>query len=361
MSEQALVATRKGVFTIGRVNGGWTVVGSAFVGDRATNVLHDSRDGTLYAAFDLGHFGVKLQRSEDGGESWDEVAAPAFSKIEDDDTAPSVSLIWELVPGGNDEPGVLWAGTIPGGLFRSSDRGESWELNESLWGRPEREQWVGGGYDKPGIHSVCVHPRDSRHLIVGVSVGGVWITRDGGESWDLKADGMFAEYMPPERRYDPIIQDPHRVVQCPTQPDALWAQHHNGVFRSTDGAASWQEVPNVKPTVAGFAVVVHPEHANTAWTVPMVKDECRLPDQGRMAVARTTDGGESFEVLTRGLPQEHCYDLVYRHALDLDASGERLVMGSTTGNLWISEDRGDSWKGVSSHLPPIYAVKWRRA
>ena len=135
-------------------------------------------------------------------------------------------------------------------------------------------------------------------------------------------------------------------------------QHHNGVFRSTDNAESWQEVANVQPSVFGFGVAVHPRDPLTAWFVPAVKDECRVPVDARLVVARTRDGGQTFEVLRNGLPQEHCYDLVFRHALDIDASGERLAIGSTTGGLWVTEDGGDLWTCVSTHLPPVYAVRF---
>jgi hypothetical protein len=263
-----------------------------------------------------------------------------------------------LEAGGADEPGLLWAGTIPGGLFRSADRGATWELVRSLWDRPERREWFGGGAVQPGIHSICVDPRDGRRLTLGVSCGGVWHSADGGKSWENRARGMFAAYMPPQRREDPNIQDPHRVVQCAAAPEVLWAQHHNGVFRSTDGAASWQEVPEVPPSVFGFAVAVHPGDPDTAWLVPAVKDECRIPVDGKLVVTRTRDGGKSFEVLGRGLPQEHAYDLVYRHGLDVDATGRRLIFGSTTGGLWASEDGGDSWQCVSERLPPIYCARF---
>jgi hypothetical protein len=172
---------------------------------------------------------------------------------------------------------------------------------------------------------------------------------------------MYAVYMPPERREDPSIQDPHRLVRCAARPDALWVQHHNGVFRSIDNGRSWSDVGSARPSVFGFAVAVHPEDSETAWLVPAVKDECRVPVDGALVVARTRDGGESFEVLRRGLPQENAWDLVFRHALDVDRSGDRLVMGSTTGNLWISEDRGDSWALVSAHLPPIYCARFSPA
>jgi hypothetical protein len=114
----------------------------------------------------------------------------------------------------------------------------------------------------------------------------------------------------------------------------------------------------VRPSGFGFAVAVHPHDADTAWFVPGIKDEHRIPVDGKLVVTRTRDGGRSFEVLDRGLPQEHAYDLVLRHALDVDASGEVLAFGSTTGSLWISENGGDDWQAVSHHLPPIYAVRF---
>jgi hypothetical protein len=171
---------------------------------------------------------------------------------------------------------------------------------------------------------------------------------------------MRAEFMPPERQYDPNIQDPHLMVQCHANPDVFWVQHHNGIFRSTDAAASWNELSNVKPSAFGFAVAVHPDDADVAWFVPAVKDEKRYPSDGRVVVNRTRDGGKTFETLTRGLPQSHAYDLVYRHALDVDETGNRLAFGSTTGSLWISDDGGEGWQTLSSNLPPIYAVRFEK-
>ena len=366
MSNRLLVGTRKGLFFLDRSgNGpdGWEVSQASFIGDPVTMVLADDRDGTLFAALNLGHFGVKLHRSQDG-KSWEECAAPKYDEESrqpaegEEAQGPSVKQVWSLEMGGPDEPGLLWAGTIPGGLFVSRDRGSSWQLNRPLWEVPERGSWFGGGYDDPGIHSICVDPRDSRHLTVGVSCGGVWVSRDRGETWEVQSQGMFATYMPPERKEDPAIQDPHRLVQCRSCPDVQWVQHHNGVFRSTDGAARWKEVTTVQPSNFGFAVAVHPSEPTTAWLVPGVKDECRVPVEGKMVVARTRDGGESFEMLRNGLPQEHAYDLVYRHGLDIDPTGDRLAIGSTTGGLWISEDQGDHWHNVSTHLPPVYCVRF---
>lgn len=377
MGQRIWVGTRKGLFQVGRqASGHWGIERVAFLGDPVSMVLEDPRDGAVFAALKLGHFGVKLHRSTDGGESWTECAAPALPKAPEPEPAaagaeeqkaagadaakkaPSVSEVWSLEAGGADQPGVLWAGTIPGGFFRSADSGTSWELVRSLWDRQERKEWFGGGADQPGIHSICVDPRDSRRLTLGVSCGGVWQSLDGGESWDCRSKGMFAVFMPPEQRENPNIQDPHRVVQCAAAPEVFWAQHHNGVFRTTDGAAQWREVPDVQPSVFGFAVAVHPRDPDRAWFVPAIKDERRIPVDGKVVVSRTSDGGKSFEVLREGLPQQHAYDLVFRHALDIDRSGDRLAFGSTTGSLWVTEDGGDHWQAVSEHLPPVYCVRF---
>jgi hypothetical protein len=360
MGARILAATRKGLFDIRRGKAGWRVARASFLGDILSQVLRDRRDGTLYAAQSLGHFGVKLQRSEDDGKSWREVAAPAFPKVEGRKKGPSVEYIFALETGGRDEPGVLWCGTVSGGLFRSPDRGESWTLNEALWKLPARKQWGGGGFnnDLPGIDTILVDPRDPRRIVLGISTGGVWQTEDGGGKWRNTSKGLYAEYMPPERREDPNMQDVHRIARCAAAPDTLWLQHHNGVFRSTDGARSWEEVKTVKPSKFGFAVAAHPADPATAWFVPGVKDECRIPVGGRMVVARTRDGGRSFKVLSKGLPQRHAYDLVLRHGLDVDATGRILAMGSSTGHLWVSENGGDSWTLVAGNLPPIASVRF---
>jgi hypothetical protein len=148
------------------------------------------------------------------------------------------------------------------------------------------------------------------------------------------------------------------VVACAAAPDVFWTQHHNGIFRSEDGALTWREISNVTPSSFGFAVAVHPAQPDTAWFVPAIKDERRIPEGGRLVVTCTRDGGRSFTTYTRGLPQQWAYDLVYRHGLDVDATGQHLLFGSTTGNLFASDDGGESWQAVSHNLPPIYCVKF---
>ncbi|MEL7027828.1 MAG: exo-alpha-sialidase [Pseudomonadota bacterium] len=355
MSDLLYVATRKGLFEFKKNGEAWRAREPWFLGEPVSAVLKDPRDGTLYAALNLGHFGPKLHRSDDDGATWTELSTPAFAAGETGE-GPSLEMIWTLTAGGADEPGALWAGVLPGAVFRSEDRGETWTLNEALWARPERERWFGGGFDQPGVHSILLDPRDSAKLTVAVSCGGVWRSEDRGASWRLCGAGLRSEYTPPGQVDDPAMQDPHLIVACSSVPETVWCQHHNGVFVSRDGGDTFEELKDIKPSVFGFAVAVHPSDPDTAWLVPGVKDQYRVPVDARFIVNRTRDGGRTFEALSDGLPDEPSYDLVYRHSLDVSDDGERLAMGSTTGNLWIGEDGGESWRQVSAYLPPIAAV-----
>jgi hypothetical protein len=355
MSDQLLLGTRKGLIAIERRNGAWTVAGTEFPGVAITAVLRDRRDGALYAALKHGHFGAKLHRSDDRARTWREIATPAFPA--DAEGAPSLFQIWTIEAGGRKQRGRLWAGAIPAGLFCSDDRGESWHLVRGLWNVPERPKWFGGGYDDAGIHTILTDPRDPQRLFVAISCGGVWESLDDGQTWVLRGKGMVAAYMPPEQAEILEVQDPHRVARCEGAPEVMWMQHHCGIYRSIDGGATWAPL---KPPWDdfGFAVAAHPRDADTAWFVPAMKDEVRVPRDGALAVTRTRDGGKSWERFTDGLPQRDAFDLVYRHGLDVDAEGRRLAMGSTTGGLWVSEDVGERWQLVNAHLPPIYAVRF---
>ncbi len=361
MTDRLYVGSRKGLFEVARRNGKWEVAETHFLGDPVSAVL--AHGDTVYAALDLGHFGAHLWTREGTGK-WRELGVPVYpTKPEDATDDPhqwSLDKIWSLVPGG--VSGRLWAGTMPGGLFRSDDGGGSWTLMESLWRMPERKQWgsvAGGGL--PGISTVLVDPRNPADIRVGVSTAGVWASTDTGATWQLINKGMYAEYMPPEQSGEPMAQDVHQLAHCRAHPDVVWCQHHNGVFRSEDAGATWQDVKAIRPAKFGFAVAAHPRDAQTAWFVPAIKDERRYPVDGKLVVARTRDAGKSFEVLRNGLPQHHAYDLVYRHALSVDDSGERLAFGSTSGGLWISENGGDSWSMPDARLPPIVTVRFAAA
>lgn len=359
-----LAGSRKGLFALRGAGERWEVAAHHFAGEPVTQVLHDPRDGAWYAALRMGHFGVKLRKSTDQGASWREIAAPAFPKkpeqgpLADDPTPWSVDLIWSLAAGGADEPGVLWAGCIPAGLFQSTDGGDSWTLNTALWEDPRRKGWFGGGYDHAGVHGILVDPRDARHITLGISCGGVWQSFDGGASWTLTAKGMKADYLPAESDEDENTQDPHCLVQCAAQPDALWVQHHCGIYRSTDGGRQWRAIAAPQPSGFGFAVACDPRNPERAWFVPAQADSCRIPVDGRMVVTRTDDGGTSFKAFGTGLPGSNAYHLVYRHGLAISTDGELLAMASTTGGLWVSASEGERWHCVSRDLPPLAALRF---
>jgi photosystem II stability/assembly factor-like uncharacterized protein len=364
MMHKLLVATRKGLFVVEGVGSHWAISAHHHPGEPVTQVLADARDGSWYAALRMGHFGVKLRKSSDHGKTWLDIAAPAFplkpseGPWADDVTPWSVDMVWSLAAGGAGEPGSLWAGCLPAGLFKSEDGGATWTLNQPMWEQPGRKSWFGGGYDHAGIHSIVVDPRDSSHVTMAVSCGGVWQTRDGGASWALTAKGMKADYLPADSADDENTQDPHCLVQCAAQPDALWVQHHCGIYRSSDGGLSWQGIAPPSPSGFGFAVAVDPNNPQRAWFVPAQADACRIPVDGRMVVTRTDDGGSSFKVLSEGLPQSHAYHLAYRHGLDVAADGETLALASTTGGLWVSANAGEKWHCVSRDLPPVAAVRF---
>jgi hypothetical protein len=359
MSDRFLVSTRKGLFCVEKLARGWTSRCVGFRGDNVTIATPHAK--RWYAALNLGHFGVKLKVTDDGGATWAERAVPEYPPGETywtwDGKPPqtaTLKLIWSLEIDGD----RIWAGTGPSALFRSDDDATTWTMCRSLWDQPSRTKWFGGGYDYPGVHSIMVDPRNRDMIRVAISSGGVWRSDDAGATWRATCTGLFAEYAPPENKSDPDSQDPHLVVQCPAMPDHLWMQHHNGIFFSRDGGESWSHADNAKPSVFGFAVAVHPHDGKTAWFVPGEKDQFRVPVNDRLVVSRTRDGGETFELLDRGLPRCDAYDVTYRHALAVDGTGDRLAFGTTTGGLWVSENAGDDWQAIDVRLPPVHAVRW---
>ena len=192
MSDTLQIASRKGLFTLER-SGGWHVARVDFLGDNCSAVLSDTGSGAVYAALDHGHFGTKLHRAPELGAAFEEITPPRYPEKADDEeewtdihgrvVPHNLELIWCLEAGHRSASGSIWCGTVPGGLFHSGDGGDSWQLVESLWNDPLRRGWFGGGMDYPGIDSICVHPDDPATLAVAVSCGGVWHTRNGGESW----------------------------------------------------------------------------------------------------------------------------------------------------------------------------------
>lgn len=387
MGDRILVGTRKGTFLVEKSGGAWKARLAGHPGVGVNFVARDPGRGTLWAALGHGHWGAKLSRSSDDGETWED--APQITYPEgarylappdptaEDQSGPhrlvdaTLAKLWVLAfgPGGR-----MFVGTIPGGLFESDDGGESFELNRPLWnhesrggdlfdgdGEGKKTHWSGtpaseGPEFAAGVHSVVMDPTDPEHYYVAVSSGGVIETRDGGRSWEGRNKGMTNDYMPDGGESD-WGHDPHFVEVCAAHPNHLWQQNHCGIFYSTDGAATWRKVSAPDQGMHfGFPIAADAEDGKTAWVVPGKGDFQRMAIDGKLFVGRTQDGGETWEALSEGLPQEGAYDVVYRHALH--NSGDTLAFGSTTGNLYVSEDRGESWQAVSQNLPPIYSVRF---
>jgi hypothetical protein len=349
MMQSLFVSSRKGLFVVEKKVNGYGVVAHHFHGEPVTQFLVDPRDGAWYAALRMGHFGLKMRKSVDRGATWTEIASPALPW--------SVDMVWSLACAGS-QAGELWAGTMPAAMFRSKDGGASWQLSESLWFNEKRKGWFGGGNDHPGLHSIVVDPRDPRHVTIAISCGGVWTTHDDGASWALIGEGMHAPFMPEEHVHNPNTQDAHSLAQCAASPDVMWIQHHASCYRSTNGGRNFARLTAPTSADFGFPIACDSKNPLRAWVVPARADTFRYATDGAMHVARTDDGGKTWEVFRRGLPQTHAYDLVYRHGLALGNDDTTLAIGSTTGGLWISEDAGESWKTVDARLPPIAAVAW---
>lgn len=389
MGQRILIGTRKGTFVAEKRAGRYALSLVGHEGSGVNYVAADPHTGTLWALLGHGHWGAKLSRSSDGGKTWHDAPQITYPKgarylaipmpdesgeVESAYTAKDATLLklWCIAFG---EPGKIYVGTIPGGLFVSSDGGESFALNLPLWNHPSRggdlfagegngkTHWFGtpaameSGEFAPGIHSIAVDPLQPARVLVAVSTAGVLETRDGGASWHGRNQGMLNDYLP-----DPAAEwghDPHYVALCEGDPKHVWQQNHSGVFYSSDGAETWKRVSAPEHGVHfGFPVAVDGQDGKTAWVVPGRSDNQRMAIDGGLFVARTSDGGESWQPLRKGLPQENAFDVVYRHALHND--GDTLAFGSTTGNLYVSEDRGDSWQCLANNLPPIYSVRFAR-
>lgn len=395
MSDRILLATRKGTLILDRVGGRWKARPISHPGVNVAYAAADPRDGTLWASLDHGHWGPKLSRSKDGGETWEDTPSikyPAgaryvaqYMPLPDEDPfevskRPQykdaiVLKNWVIGFAGPDQPGVMHVGTIPGGLFTSRDGGESWELNLPLWNHESRggdlfageatseNKWMGTpaaamyGEFAPGIHSIVIDPRDSNRFFVAVSSAGVLETTDGGRSWAARNRGMLNDYMPdPEAEWS---HDPHFVTASRANPERMWQQNHSGVFASEDGARTWKRVSDTGSAVHfGFPIATDPTDGRTAWVVPGRADMERMAVDRALFVGRTQDGGASWQTFREGLPQSDAYDIVYRHGLDVSADGRRLCFASTTGNVYVSEDAGESWTSAGSNFPPVHSVRF---
>lgn len=353
-TKRLLVATSKGLVILTRENTGWKISDVHFTGLPVSLAYVDDRDNTWWVGISHRHWGEKLHRSKDEGKTWNEAGIPSYKDYFYRPGQPAtLKKLWIMQHAGIDKPGCLWLGTEPGGLFFSDDHGKSWSLVESLWNHPSRlddHQWFGAGKDYPFIHSVIIDPRDSNIIYIGVSCAGVFKTTDGGKTWQAKNTGLVATYLP-----DPTAEvghDPHRMLLCASRPDVIWQQNHCGIFRTENGGESWLDVSGVDGfPFYGFALAIDDHDAQKAWVIPAQSDEVRLPHNLKLTVCKTSDKGKNWVDKNNGLPLANSFDLVLRHAFT--HQGAMLAFGTNNGNLYISDDDGETWKCVTHNLATI--------
>ena len=352
-----LVGTTKGLFalTAGPSRQSWTLAGPWFPGEEIYSAAFDTRGGRarLLVGATSSHWGPSVYRSDDLGETWVEPDPKTLAFPES--TGAAVARVWQLRPGAESTPDVVYAGVEPAALFRSDDGGETFHLDEGLWNHEHRPQWQPGGGGLC-LHTIVPDPMGGPRMAVAVSAAGFYRTLDG-EAWEAANTGIVAPFLPePTPEFGQCV---HKVDRHPSEPDTLFLQHHWGVYRSDDFGGKWTEIgADALPSTFGFPIVVDPNRPGTAYVLPLTSDGFRCTPEGRMRVYRTTDGGDSWQGLGNGLPQENAYLTVLRDGFTADALDPAgLYVGTRTGEVFTSPDAGESWQEPVRHLPPVLCVK----
>ncbi|GAA2730156.1 exo-alpha-sialidase [Actinocorallia aurantiaca] len=307
-------------------------------------------DGTrLLAGLSDPVYGPVVAAGEDFGAAWSELGRPVFPE----ETGTSLERVWQLAVGPS---GRLYAGTQPSALFTSDDGGGTFELVEPLWDHPHRPFWE-AGFGGQAIHTILPHPDDPSEVLVAMSTGGVYRTRDGGGSWTASNTGVQASFLPdPSPEFGQCV---HKVARDCGDPRRLYLQNHGGVYRSDDDGSTWESIADGLPGDFGFAMVAHPHRPGTIYTFPINGDERgRYPCDHRCRVFRSRDAGSSWEALTEGLPREPFYPTILRDAMCADdAAPVGIYFGSRSGEVFASADEGDTWTTVAAHLPDVCCVR----
>ena len=352
-----LVGTMKGAFVL-RADAGrrrWDVGGPYFPGSAVYAMAYDSRAGRqrLWAGPNSMHWGGLLRSSDDFGRTWTNPEAANVKFPEGAGTA--LKQIWQIAPGREHEPDTLYCGVEPAAIFVSRDAGETWTLNDGLWNHPHRARWEPGGGGLC-LHTILLDPAEPNRIRVAISTGGMYVTEDGGSSWRPSNQGVRAEFLPD--KHPEFGQCVHKVVQAKQKPERMFLQNHWGLYRSDDRGERWTDIANGVPSDFGFGLGIHPRDPDCAWIVPLESDEVRCTPAGQLRVYRTRDAGNSWEPLTRGLPQEGAYETVLRDAVAVDSlAAAGVYFGTRSGKIFGSADEGDSWSELLDGLPPVIAVK----
>ena len=362
---RVLVGTRKGAFVL--TSDGkreqWEVSGPHFAGWEIYHVKGSPADpDRLYASQSSGWFGQVIQRSDDGGQTWDPVGnkfsyegVPGTHQWYDGTPHPwEFERVWHLEPS-LDDPDTVYAGVEDAALFRSADGGQHWQELPGLRGHDSGPSW------QPGAGGMCLHtiildPADPGRMFVAISAAGAFRYRRRGPDLGADQPGLQSEDIPdPDAEVGHCV---HRIAMHPSRPSVLFMQKHWDVMRSDDAGESWHEISGNLPTDFGFPIDVHAHEPDTVYVVPIKSDAEHYPPDGKLRVYRSRTGGDEWEALTNGLPQKHCYVNVLRDAMavdSLDSCG--VYFGTTGGQVYASADAGDSWAPIVRDLPAVLSVE----
>jgi photosystem II stability/assembly factor-like uncharacterized protein len=362
---RVLVGTRKGAFVL-TADGSrtdWQVEGPLFGGWEVYHVAGSPADpNRIWASQSSAWFGQQVQRSDDGGRSWQPVGndfrydgVPGTHQWYDGTPRPwEFHRVWHFEPSRTD-PDTVFAGVEDAALFRSVDGGATWQELSGLRGHGSGPSW------QPGAGGMCLHtvvldPDDVDRMWVAISAAGVFRTTDGGKTWQPANRGLRSGQIPQQEAE--VGHCVHRIAMHPARPDTLFMQKHWDVMRSDDGGESWREISGDLPSDFGFPIAVHAHEPDTVYVVPITSDSLHYPPDGRLRVYRSRVGGEEWEPLTAGLPQEHCYTNVLRDAMAVDSLDDcGIYFGTTGGAVYCSPDGGDTWSAIASDLPAVLSVE----
>lgn len=349
-SVEVLVGTRKGAFILqsDASRQEWQIRGP-FCETWPIHHFIRTVDGMLLAAGGNAWYGPSVWRSADDGASWTQ----SSRGLAYGDDGPKVTSIWHIAARPD---GTLYAGVEPAGLFRSEDGGVSWHHVEGLRAHPSQPHWEPGAGGLC-LHSMALHPTDSNRMWIAISAAGTFETADNGETWTTRNKGVRADFIPgPAPEFGHCV---HKLVLNADQPDWLYQQNHCGVYRSDDGGREWVDLSAGLPSEFGFPLQIHPHDPSTIYVIPHAgPEDGRHMIEGKAAVWRSRDRGDSWRRLDAGLPQEHAYLTVLREAMatdSLDRPG--IYFGTSAGQVFASADEGDSWSVAANYLPSIWSIE----